>query len=70
MFEADTIRDWRDHDVADRDGNKIGQLEAVYVDTASSSSSPACADADAVRPGETMTAITKPGTDSAAGAVR
>lgn len=34
MFEADNIRDWRDHDVIDPDGNKIGQLEAVYVDTA------------------------------------
>jgi len=34
MFEAETIRDWRDHDVADLDGSKIGQLEAVYVDTA------------------------------------
>jgi hypothetical protein len=34
MFEADNIRDWRDHDVVDPDGNKIGQLEAVYLDTA------------------------------------
>jgi hypothetical protein len=33
MFEADNIRDWREHDVVDPDGNKIGQLEAVYVDT-------------------------------------
>jgi hypothetical protein len=33
MFEAENIRDWRDHDVVDTDGNKIGQLEAVYVDT-------------------------------------
>jgi hypothetical protein len=33
MFEADNIRDWRDHDVVDPDGNKIGQLEAIYVDT-------------------------------------
>jgi len=33
MFEATNIRDWRDHDVVDADGNKIGQLEAVYVDT-------------------------------------
>jgi hypothetical protein len=33
MFEADNIRDWRDHDVVDQDGNKIGQLEAIYVDT-------------------------------------
>jgi hypothetical protein len=33
MFQADNIRDWRDHDVVDPDGSKIGQLEAVYVDT-------------------------------------
>jgi hypothetical protein len=33
MFEAENIRDWRDHDVVDPDGTKIGQLEAVYVDT-------------------------------------
>src|SRR5438105_11068283 len=33
MFEADNIRDWRDHDVVDPEGNKIGQLEAIYVDT-------------------------------------
>jgi PRC-barrel domain protein len=33
MFEAESIRDWRDHDVVDRDGSKIGKLEAVYVDT-------------------------------------
>ncbi len=33
MFEAENIRDWRNHDVVDPDGNKIGQLEAVYVDT-------------------------------------
>lgn len=35
MFEADNIRDWRDHDVVDPDSDKIGELEAVYVDTAS-----------------------------------
>jgi hypothetical protein len=34
MFEAENIRDWREHDVIDPDGKKIGQLEAVYVDTA------------------------------------
>jgi hypothetical protein len=34
MFEAENIRDWRDHDVVDPDGKKIGILEAVYVDTA------------------------------------
>ncbi len=34
MFEADNIRDWRQHDVVDPDGNRIGELESVYVDTA------------------------------------
>lgn len=34
MFEAENIRDWRDRDVVDPDGTKIGQLEAIYVDTA------------------------------------
>lgn len=34
MFEADNIRDWRDHDVVDPDGNQIGQLTAVYVNMA------------------------------------
>lgn len=34
MFEAENIRDWRLHDVVDSEGHKIGQLEAVYVDTA------------------------------------
>jgi hypothetical protein len=33
MFEAENIRDWRQHDVVDPDGHKIGELEAVYVDT-------------------------------------
>jgi hypothetical protein len=33
MFEAENIRDWRNHDVIDADGSKIGQLEAIYVDT-------------------------------------
>ena len=33
MFGAENIRDWRNHDVVDPDGHKIGQLEAVYVDT-------------------------------------
>jgi sporulation protein YlmC with PRC-barrel domain len=33
MFEAENIRDRRKHDVIDPDGKKIGQLEAVYVDT-------------------------------------
>ncbi len=34
MFEAENIRDWRQHDVVDPDGHRIGELEAVYVDTA------------------------------------
>jgi len=34
MFEAENIRDWRGHDVVDTDGRKIGDLEAIYVDTA------------------------------------
>ena len=33
MFQAENIREWRGHDVVDVDGNKIGQLEAIYVDT-------------------------------------
>jgi hypothetical protein len=33
MFEAADIREWRGHDAVDPDGNKIGELEAVYVDT-------------------------------------
>ncbi|HWG61228.1 MAG TPA: PRC-barrel domain-containing protein [Streptosporangiaceae bacterium] len=34
MFEAGNIREWRGHDVVDAGGRKIGELEAVYVDTA------------------------------------
>jgi PRC-barrel domain len=34
MFEAADIREWRGHDVVDPQGHKIGELEAVYVDTA------------------------------------
>jgi hypothetical protein len=34
MFEATSIREWRGHEVRDDGGSKIGQLEAVYVDTA------------------------------------
>lgn len=34
MFEADNIRDWRGENVIDAEGGKIGQLEAIYVDTA------------------------------------
>jgi hypothetical protein len=33
MFEAANIREWRGHDVMDAEGHKIGELEAVYVDT-------------------------------------
>ncbi len=34
MFEAANIREWRGSDVVDAQGHKIGELEAVYVDTA------------------------------------
>jgi sporulation protein YlmC with PRC-barrel domain len=34
MFEAASIREWRGQDVVDAQGHKIGELEAVYVDTA------------------------------------
>ena len=33
VFEAADIREWRGHDVVDAEGHKIGELEAVYVDT-------------------------------------
>jgi len=33
MFEAGDIREWRDRDVVDPGGSKIGTLEGVYVDT-------------------------------------
>jgi hypothetical protein len=33
MIEPADLREWRDHDVVDEDGHKIGVLEAVYVDT-------------------------------------
>ena len=33
MFEAADIREWRGHDVVDAQRRKIGELEAVYVDT-------------------------------------
>jgi hypothetical protein len=35
MFEAGDIRQWRGHLVVAADGGKIGELEAIYVDTAS-----------------------------------
>ena len=34
MFEAANIREWRGYDVVDAQAHKIGELEAVYVDTA------------------------------------
>jgi hypothetical protein len=34
MFAAENLRDWRGRDVVDPAGDKIGSLEAVYVDTA------------------------------------
>ncbi len=33
MFPAENLRDWRGESVIDPDGDKIGDLEAVYVDT-------------------------------------
>jgi PRC-barrel domain len=33
VFEAADIREWRGHHVVDDEGHKIGELEAVYVDT-------------------------------------
>lgn len=33
MFQIEDIRAWRGHDVVDGEGKKIGELEAVYVDT-------------------------------------
>jgi hypothetical protein len=33
-FPAENIRDWREHAVVDRSGDKVGTLEAVYFDTA------------------------------------
>lgn len=34
MFEAENLRDWRGKKVIDPEDGKIGELEAVYVDTA------------------------------------
>ena len=34
MFAAENLRDWRGEKIIDPDGAKIGDLEAVYVDTA------------------------------------
>ena len=33
MFEANDIREWRGHEVVDVERSKIGELEAIYVDT-------------------------------------
>ncbi|MDQ2788544.1 MAG: PRC-barrel domain-containing protein [Actinomycetota bacterium] len=33
MFFAENLRDWRGKKVIDPDNHKIGELEAVYVDT-------------------------------------
>lgn len=34
MFDAEDLRQWRDQDVVDAQGSKIGSLEAIYFDTA------------------------------------
>ncbi|WP_405870878.1 MULTISPECIES: PRC-barrel domain-containing protein [unclassified Streptomyces] len=34
MIRSADIREWRNHDVVDQKGRRIGVLEAVYVDTA------------------------------------
>ena len=39
MFDVDDIRDWRGLPVVDKDGGKIGKLEAVYFDTATEEAS-------------------------------
>ncbi|MER5346484.1 PRC-barrel domain-containing protein [Streptomyces mirabilis] len=33
MIRAADVREWRNRDVVDTEGHKIGMLEAVYVDT-------------------------------------
>lgn len=33
MAEVENIADWRGRDLIDRDGDKIGKLEDVYIDT-------------------------------------
>jgi hypothetical protein len=48
-FLAENLRDWRGHDVIDPSGDKIGTLEAVYVDT--STDSPVFATVQAGLPG-------------------
>ncbi|MEV6206144.1 PRC-barrel domain-containing protein [Kitasatospora sp. NPDC051914] len=34
MIKSADVREWREHDVVDEDGKKIGTMESVYVDTA------------------------------------
>lgn len=36
VFEADNIRDWIGLNVVDGDGDKVGSLESIYYDTATS----------------------------------
>ena len=33
MVSIENLADWRGKDVVDRDGDKIGKLEDVYIDT-------------------------------------
>ena len=33
MFQVEDIREWRGRPVVDESGSKVGELEAVYVDT-------------------------------------
>ncbi|WP_443051996.1 hypothetical protein [Streptomyces sp. NBC_00250] len=33
MIQMADIREWRTHDVVDTRGRRIGELEAIYVDT-------------------------------------
>ncbi len=35
MFEAEDIRDWLGHDLVDEKGDKVGEMESIYYDTAS-----------------------------------
>ncbi|MEV6009708.1 PRC-barrel domain-containing protein [Streptomyces sp. NPDC051976] len=35
MIEIADIREWREHDVVDEEGKRIGRLESIYVDTVS-----------------------------------
>ena len=34
MIQIADVREWREHDVVDEGGKKIGTMESVYVDTA------------------------------------